>query len=1052
MMREPSPAQPLRLDLKVRLAPPARCPAPRTPRTPPHGAGRSLSVGGARSQKKVSARTSKVKAVDFHPTEPWVLATTYTGQAMIWDHAAGTIIKTFEVCDLPVRAAKFIARKGWFATGSDDLMIRVFNYNTMEKVTAFEAHIDFIRYLEVHPTQPYMLSCSDEGVIKLWDWEKAWANTQAFDGHSNYVMMVRFNPKDPMLFASASLDRTVKMWGLGSPDPHFTLEGHTRGVNCVAFFPGGDKPYLVSGGDDAVVKVWDYQTKSCLQTLEGHADNVVAVAFHSQLPLLLSASEDGSLRIWHSSTYRLENSLSYGMDKAWALDVAAGSNDVVVGYDEGLVVVKLGSERPVSSMDRNGKIVWANNTEIQTATVKGAADAVSASDGEKLSLSPRDLGSCDVFPQQLKHNANGRFVAVCGDGEFIIYTAQVLRNKAFGAALDFGWSATGTGDYAVRESTSTVRVYKGFKEHRAFRPDVRGDALFGGRLFAVRDSDSVCFYDWDQCVLVRKIDVAPRDVQWNDQGTLVALIVDDTFFVLRYNAGHVAEALAAGDLPEDGVDSAFELEHEVAESVQTGQWVGDCFLFTSASRLNYCVGGEVQTLAHLDRPLYLLGHVAREDRVFLMDKDRCVVSYRLRASVLEYQTAVVRGDFEAANAILPRVPESEYNNIARFLESQGFKEEAMEVSCDPEQRYSLAIQLNKLEAAHQMLLAMEADEESAEAQQKWRQLGDIAQRRGDLVMAKRCAEKGADLAGLLLFASCEGDAEAMRDVAARAREAGKNNVAFLALLLLQDVQGCTDLLCDTDRVPEAAFFARTYCPAEVDRVVARWRQELSAVSTRAAEALASPSQYANLFPGYELALRIDKQLQSARAAGLRPAKEYPQAHGEMEMDLLALARENGGELPADLPQLAILAQAAAPPSPAKPASPTKTAPAPEQQEQEAEAEADVGAEASSAPAPAAAGAASPAASPRRTERRASPAKPAEPAPAPAPAPSSPAPSSPPKASQGGGTAPAASPEQVEVAAEPEGAGEGEGGDEDFDDDFAELGDDDDNFGFAMGSE
>lgn len=43
---------------------------------------------------------------------------------------------------------------------------------------------------------------------------------------------------------------------------------------------------------------------------------------------------------------------------------------------------------------------------------------------------------------------------VCGDGEYIIYTSQALRNKAFGAALDFVWSAVGTGDYAVRESIS----------------------------------------------------------------------------------------------------------------------------------------------------------------------------------------------------------------------------------------------------------------------------------------------------------------------------------------------------------------------------------------------------------------------------------------------------------------------------------------------------------------------------------------------------------------------------------------------------------------------
>ena len=40
-----------------------------------------------------------------------------------------------------MRCAKFIARKQWFAAGADDMMIRVFNYNTGERVAAFEGHV-----------------------------------------------------------------------------------------------------------------------------------------------------------------------------------------------------------------------------------------------------------------------------------------------------------------------------------------------------------------------------------------------------------------------------------------------------------------------------------------------------------------------------------------------------------------------------------------------------------------------------------------------------------------------------------------------------------------------------------------------------------------------------------------------------------------------------------------------------------------------------------------------------------------------------------------------
>ena len=122
-------------------------------------------------------------------------------------------------------------------------------------------------------------------------------------------MQVVFNAKDANTFCSASLDRTLKVWQLGSNQPNFTLEGHEKGVNCVDYYTGGDKPYLISGADDRMVKIWDYQNKTCVQTLEGHAQNVTAVCYHPELPIILTGSEDGSLRIWHANTYRLENSL-----------------------------------------------------------------------------------------------------------------------------------------------------------------------------------------------------------------------------------------------------------------------------------------------------------------------------------------------------------------------------------------------------------------------------------------------------------------------------------------------------------------------------------------------------------------------------------------------------------------------------------------------------------------------------------------------------------------------------------------------------------------------
>lgn len=106
-----------------------------------------------------------------------MLASLFSGHVIIWNYNTSTAVKSFEVTELPVRSGRFVPRKQWIVTGSDDMTIRAFNVNTQERVTEIrEAHTDYIRCLEVHPTQSYVLSSSDDLQIKLWDWDKVGAD------------------------------------------------------------------------------------------------------------------------------------------------------------------------------------------------------------------------------------------------------------------------------------------------------------------------------------------------------------------------------------------------------------------------------------------------------------------------------------------------------------------------------------------------------------------------------------------------------------------------------------------------------------------------------------------------------------------------------------------------------------------------------------------------------------------------------------------------------------------------------------------------------------
>jgi len=836
-------------------------------------------------KKKLNARSDRVKCVDLHPTEPWVLASLYDGNVFIYNYESQSIVKSFEVTDQPIRAGRFIARKQWIVIGSDDMFIRVYNYNTTEKIYTFEAHMDYIRALAVHPTLPYLLSSSDDMLIKLWDWEKGWANTMVFESHSHYVMQIAFNPKDANTFASASLDHTIKVWNLSSQVPNFTLEGHEKGVNCVDYYTGGDKPYLVSGGDDGLVKIWDYQTKACVQTLEGHGHNVSCVAFLPDRPLVLSGSEDGTVNLWHSNTYRLESTLSYGLDRCWSVSYLKGSNNIALGYDNGTVVIMLGKDQPVASIDGSGKIILAKHNEIVTQNIR-SVDPATLVDGERLQLPSKELGSCEVYPQKLEHSPNGRFVAVCGDGEFIIYTALAWRNKSYGQADELVWDAGG-GEFATRVGGYDIRVFnKAFNERQSLRPAFSVEGLYGGALIGLRGSDFVAFYDWETLQSVRRIDVVAENIFWSDDGSLVAIASDTSFFLLKFNRSAVDSALDAsgGQLDAEGVEDAFELTHEIAEKVVTGRWVGDCFIYTNSSnRLNYCVGAEVSTLAHLDRAMFILGYLPKDNRIYLVDKAGGVISYTLLLSVLEYKTAIVRGDMNAAEKLLPRVPTSEHNKIARFLDSQGMKELALQLATDEDYRCELAIALGRLDLAASIA-------RSNPSELKWRQLASLATVKGDFALAKECMQECNDFSGLVTLFMSTGDRAGLCEVGDRAAAAGKMNIAFLCYFSTSQTKACFELLLRTSRFAEAAFFARTYVPAEIPRAVELWKADLrKRTAIRVSEAIASPDSHAHMFPDHDTALESEKAAAALYEKRLNmPATAYADHKDDAFKDLSEL--------------------------------------------------------------------------------------------------------------------------------------------------------------------
>lgn len=114
----------------------------------------------------------------------------------------------------------------------------------------------------------------------------------------------------------------------------------------------------------------------------------------------------------------------------------------------------------------------------------------------------------------------------------------------------------------------------------------------------------------------------------------------------------------------------------------------------------------------------------------------------------------------------------------------------------------------------------------------------------------------------------------MTKLADSSKSKGQNNISFLSYFVLGKLDECLELLIATNRLPEAAFFARTYLPSQINRIVGLWKEELAKTNQKASQALADPEQYENLFHRYRDSLQAEKFLVKENTKPLA-ASEYP---------------------------------------------------------------------------------------------------------------------------------------------------------------------------------
>ncbi|ESO97892.1 hypothetical protein LOTGIDRAFT_209088 [Lottia gigantea] len=187
----------------------------------------------------------------------------------------------------------YAMRTGWFDPKNATIVKELITDSAEELGKKAQARYDAAKGSE--PER--LVSGSDDFTLFLWTPETEKKSVARMTGHQQLINEVQFSP-DTRLIASASFDKSVKLWEGRSGKFLASLRGHVNRVYQVAW--SADSRLLCSGSSDSTLKVWDILEKKLLFDLPGHADEVYAVDWSPDGQRVASGGKDKVLKIWRS--------------------------------------------------------------------------------------------------------------------------------------------------------------------------------------------------------------------------------------------------------------------------------------------------------------------------------------------------------------------------------------------------------------------------------------------------------------------------------------------------------------------------------------------------------------------------------------------------------------------------------------------------------------------------------------------------------------------------------------------------------------------------------
>jgi len=199
----------------------------------------------------------------------------------------------------------------FIVSASRDRTIRIFDVSSTHLVRTISGHSEWVRYAEPSIDGKLLVSGSNDQTARLWD-PLTGEMKMEFRGHDHNIEIAVFAPtvaypairelaglpasdrstKPASYIATASRDKTIKLWDCQTGQMLRNLAGHDNWVRALVFHPSGK--FLLSAGDDYTVRVWELSTGRCMKVVQAHGHFVTTLAWGRRTLATTEANANGS--------------------------------------------------------------------------------------------------------------------------------------------------------------------------------------------------------------------------------------------------------------------------------------------------------------------------------------------------------------------------------------------------------------------------------------------------------------------------------------------------------------------------------------------------------------------------------------------------------------------------------------------------------------------------------------------------------------------------------------------------------------------------------------